>query len=156
MSRTSQGRQLRQPRNSKYVYGATAEDFIRELDEAPKKAPNQKVKENRERARRMDLPYVMFLAAALAACAITLINYVRLQAEITENIDEISKLENKYVSAKIKNDEEYDRIINSVDLDNVKKVAIEQLGMHYATEGQIITYTDDMRDYVRLYSDVEE
>ena len=143
-------------RNSRYIYGANAEDFLRELEEAPRKKLSLATRRNQDRAKNMNLPYTLFLAFALAICAFSQISYVKLQSGITESINKVSKLENQYISLKIDNDEEYNRIVNAVDLDNVKKVAIEQLGMHYAKEGQIVTYTDEMRDYVRLYSDVEE
>ena len=50
------------------------------------------------------------------------------------------------------NDEEYSRIISSVDLDHVKNVAINELGMQYAEEGQVVTIETQGDDYVRQYA----
>ena len=44
--------------------------------------------------------------------------------------------------------------MSSNDLEHVRDVAITQLGMVYAEEGQIISYSSQERDYIRQYSDV--
>lgn len=103
----------------------------------------------------MNLPYVMFLVLAMGLAIVMLVGYIKASADIVSTMDNIAALESQYLSLKADNDEEYNRILNSVDLDEVKRIAIEELGMHYATEGQIITYTDEMSDYVRQYSDIE-
>ena len=98
----------------------------------------------------------MFLTAAFAVLGFVLTGYIRLQSDITSSTRRVAQLESTYLDMKLDNEQEYERIVNSVDLNEVKRVAIEELGMHYATEGQIITYTDTMSDYVRQYSDIEE
>lgn len=141
---------------NRYMYGATAEELERELNAQPKKKLSKRIIKNRENAIHMNPAYVIFLGVAICICAFVLIGYVRMQADITSGIEQASKLESRYISLKNDNDEEYERIVNSVDMNEVKRVAIEELGMHYAKEGQIITYADEMKDYVRLYSDVDE
>ncbi len=59
-------------------------------------------------------------------------------------------------SLKLDNDEEYSRITNSVDLDEVKRVAIQELGMKYAEEGQIVTITGGGSDYMRQVADIPQ
>ena len=103
----------------------------------------------------MNLPYVLFLVLAMGMAIVMLVGYIQANAAVVNSVEKIASLENKYLNLKADNDEEYNRIVNSVDLDEVKRIAQEELGMHYATEGQIITYTDEMRDYVRQYSDIE-
>jgi hypothetical protein len=51
------------------------------------------------------------------------------------------------------NDEDYNRIISSVDLEEIRKIAIGELGMTYAKEGQIITYENAGNDYMRRVSE---
>lgn len=141
---------------NRYMYGATAEELERELNSQPKKKLSKRIIKNRENAIHMNPAYVIFLGVAVCVCAFVLIGYVRMQADITNGIEKTAKLESQYIALKSDNDEEYARIINSVDMNEVKRVAVEELGMHYAKEGQIITYADEMKDYVRLYSDVDE
>lgn len=140
---------------SEYIYGNAVPDVVRELDEAPRHKLSASTRKNREKAKHMNLPYVMFLVLAMGLAIVMLVGYIKASADIVSTMDNIAALESQYLSLKADNDEEYNRILNSVDLDEVKRIAIEELGMHYATEGQIITYTDEMSDYVRQYSDIE-
>ncbi len=117
--------------------------------EAPAKPLDPVVLKNRERARRMTLGYVVFLAAALGACAFILIHYIQLQGELTQRTKEIASKEVELNNIKLSNDEEYNRIMNSIDLEEIKRIAIGELGMVYAQEGQIIVYTDEKNDYMR-------
>ena len=41
------------------------------------------------------------------------------------------------------------KIVNAVDYDYIRQVAIEELGMVYASEDQIVSYTRENSDYVR-------
>ena len=100
----------------------------------------------------MSLGYVVFLVAALCACAIVLINYVQLQAELTAKTAVVAELESDLNHLKLANDEEYNRIASSIDLEEIKRIAIGELGMTYAKEGQIITYTNNGTDYMRQAS----
>lgn len=140
---------------SEYIYGNAVPDVVRELDEAPRHKLSAVTRKNREKAKHMNLPYVMFLVLAMGLAIVMLVGYIKASADIVSTMGNIATLESQYLSLKADNDDEYNRIINSVDLDEVKRIAIEELGMHYATEGQIITYTDEMSDYVRQYSDIE-
>jgi hypothetical protein len=44
--------------------------------------------------------------------------------------------------------------MNSVDMDHVKDVAMNELGMGYTKKSQIITYEMEDNDYVRQYSEI--
>lgn len=138
-----------------YIYGNTVPDIKRELDEAPRKKLSATTRKNREKAKHMNLPYVMFLVAAMAMAIVMLTGYIRANAEVVNSVERIASLESQYLNLKADNDEEYSRIVNSVDLNEVKRIAQEELGMHYATEGQIVKYTDEIGDYVKQYSDID-
>ena len=56
---------------------------------------------------------------------------------------------------KLANDEEYDRIMGSVDMEEIKKIAMNELHMKYPDSGQVsnmIESTDS--DYVRQYKEI--
>jgi len=137
-----------------YMYGSAAPkiDIRKEMEEEPKKQLSHRTRRNREKALHMSLGYVFFLSAALIMAGFVLIDYLRLQAELTSEIKVIAKMESQLNTLKLKNDEENNRIINSVDLEDVKRVAIGELGMVYATEGQIIVYEGAGNDYMRKVS----
>lgn len=93
----------RRRRQQKYVYTATAEEFIREMNSKPRILSNE-TRHNREKARHMNIGYVLFLVAALFLCAMILINYIQSQAELTAKISEISQLEKEVNTIKRSND----------------------------------------------------
>lgn len=138
-----------------YMYDNTARDLQiqRQLEEVPRKQLSNETRKNREKAHHMSFGYVAFLIGALFACGMVLINYIQLQAELTNKMQQASKLESELNSLKLANDEEYSRITSNIDLGEIKRVAIGELGMTYAEEGQIISYINDSHDYMRKVSD---
>lgn len=144
--RTRSGRE-----RSEYVYGNTVRKAMpqEQWEEAPVKKPHPEVRKNREKARRMSAGYVLFLAAALCASAYILLNYVQLQSDLTNMTKIVADKESELNSLRQSNDEEYNRIIRSIDLEEIKRIAIGELGMSYAQEGQIIEYENAEGDYMR-------
>ena len=137
-----------------YVYGNVAyqPDVRRMPEEAPRRRAEPAVRKNRDRARHMSAGYVLFLAAAMCVCALILVNYVQLQARLTNVTRSVADKESELNSLRNANDEAYNRIVRSVNLEDVKRVAICELGMTYAQEGQVIFYTKEESDYMRQVS----
>ena len=75
----------------------------------------------------MSAGYVMFLAAALCAAAFILVNYIQLQSDLTTLTKTVADMESELNGLKLSNDEEYNRIISGIDLEEIKRVAIGQL-----------------------------
>ena len=113
----------------------------------------QQVK-RQHRVAPMNLGYIFFMMLATLVVCVVLIGYVELQADITNRINHISKLESQLNDLKLANDEEYTKIMSSVDLEEIKRIAIEELGMKYAKDGQVITYSEEGNDYVRQYKEI--
>lgn len=113
-------------------------------------------RKNRDKALYMNLGYVLFLIAALASTAMILISYIKIQSELTITIRNISKLESELNDLRLSNDEDYSRAASSVDLEEIRNVAIGELGMRYAKEGQIINVLGEGSDYVRQLVEFEE
>lgn len=111
---------------------------------------------NREKARHMNLGYVLFLSCAVIAAGFILTIYIGLQSDITNSIKNISRLESQLNALKLDNDEEYSRITSSVDLEEVKRIAIQELGMKYAEEGQIVIVEGGGSDYMRQMADIPQ
>ena len=103
----------------------------------------------------MSLGYLLFLSFALILMVGTLAWYISLQSQITNSVKNIAVLESQLNKLKQDNDEAYNRANGNVDLEEVKRIAIEEYGMTYATEGQIISYSDEGgNDYVRQISGI--
>lgn len=133
-----------------YVDGTAARDFdvVSEMKKAPKKKVDAQIEENRRRASALNLPYVLFLTAALIFSSYTLIHYLQVRAEMVSTVKNISSLESKLNKMTVENDERENAINSSIDLDEIKRIAIEKLGMVYAQDGQVITYSGEGNDYV--------
>ena len=164
---TRQGRQYQSTRqttyrNSQYVYGSAARQPERvpvrtpERRQAPREVERPQARPNRraERKSQFSIPFFMFLMCTMAFCGFVLVSYVSVKSEITATNEQITKLESTLNNMRLENDEDYSRINNSIDLNEIKMKAIGKLGMPYATEGQIVYYSEMDDDYVRQVSDI--
>lgn len=140
-----------------YIDGNTA----RKLQTVPvirKRKQNDEIKRQQVRRRvksaPMNLGYIFFMMIAMLVVCVVLIGYIELQADITNKISRISQLESQLNDLKLDNDETYTKIMSSVDLEEIKRIAINELGMKYAKEGQVITYSGEGSDYVRQYKEI--
>ncbi len=141
--------------NSAYVYGNTARKLAvqRQFEEPRRKSVSHQTRKNREKAQHMSLGYIVFLMAAFSISAMVLISYIRLNAEIITLHECISAQEKELNDLRIENAEALTRIESSIDLEEIKRVAIQELGMTYPIEGQIVAYEGVTCDYVRRVAD---
>lgn len=141
-----------------YIDGNTVRkydyDVVRELEKQPVKRISSQTRKNRERATLMNLGTVCFLFASLCVAGVILYGYLGLQAANTAAANEIAAMESQLNTMKLDNDEEYSRIMSSVNMEEIKTRAIENLGMQYAQEGQVIEVQSVTDDYVRQYQDM--
>ena len=138
---------------SEYIRGTTVRKPNRVHEERP-----YRVHDNRRRnPGHMSLGYLLFLTLAMALMVGTLAWYITLQAQIKNSVKNIAVLESQLNNLKQDNEEAYNRANGNVDLEEVKRIAIQEYGMIYATEGQIITYSDEGgNDYVRQLSPIPD
>ena len=162
LSKTNTQRQNYQGTKVKQMYidGNTVRKT--DIEERPvrKKPTNRQTRENRRkdarRATAISFGYLFVMMAFIALGCVILISYVNLQSDITNRIDHISSMESELNSLRQENDETYTKIMSEVDLEEIKKIAIGELGMKYAKDGQVSTYTGEGSDYVRQYSDIPD
>lgn len=158
---TRQGRQMTNRQSAyqrrTYVEGNTVRkiDPVRELQQ-PVRKTNQAVRRNREKARYMNLPYVLFLTTALVITGIMLIGYLQVQSSLTVSVKRVATLESQLNDMRLSNDEQLERINTSIDMEAVKRIAVEELGMTYAKEGQVVTVSGEGSDYVRQLVEMPE
>lgn len=144
----------RADRQTEYIYGNVAyqPNIRRPYEEEPRRRVEPAVRKNRDRARHMSAGYVLFLAVAMSICALILVNYVQLQAELTSVTRIVADKESELNNLKTANNEMYNRIVSGINLEDIKRIAICDLGMKYAQEGQIIYYQKNESDYMRRVS----
>ncbi len=144
---------------SRYIYDNTARELAPETEVRKKNskqiapAPSHK---KRARHSAMNLPYVMFLIMAVAATCIMCMRYIKLQSSIVSHVKTISAMEMDLSELKAENDDLEARIKGAVDLEEIKRRAMDELGMTYAREDQIVEYNSDGTDYVRQFITIDE
>lgn len=136
-----------------YVYGSAApavdpydEDFYRE---ERRRRIEQQHRAQRLRRSVMTPAMIVFLAGALIITAACLFQYITLNAQVTSAVEEIADLESELSELRSDNDEALNAIESGISLDDIKYRAIAELGMTYASEDQIIHYSNEESDYVR-------
>ena len=139
---------------SDYVYGSAApaldpyEEERRGAGQRQSRTQSRPAKSPRRRSA-MSPALIAFMAAALCFMAVCLFEYISLQSEVTNAVEEIASLESELSDLKSENDEALNAIESSVSLDDIKYRAMAELGMTYADEDQIIYYSNEDSDYVR-------
>ncbi len=138
-----------------YVEGNTARK-IRTLERPQEKQQRRRVRRPASpvKVQYTTVIYMIFLAAAACMVLWSCIHYLQLQAETTSRIKNIAVLETQLEKLRKENDDNYTRIMTSVDLDYIKETAINELGMVYAQPDQVILYDGGTRDYVRQNEEI--
>lgn len=131
-------------------------DRTKILEEQKKKRRRNAARRNRERALHMSRGYVAFLTICVGIVAFAAVALVQIQSQVTQRMEHIAALESQITDLKADNDARYKEIVTSVDLDYIKDVAMNQLGMQYATEDQIIYYSVENNNFMDQYSDIPE
>ena len=176
MAKTGRGTTARRNRNTvrnsreMYVQG----NAVKRLQEVPRRTDLHDVQErrrlaqerkqksavpvtqrNREKAMAMNKGFVLFLTAVSIAVLFTCINYLQVKSEITASMKNVANLESELAQLREDNDAYYSQVTSDVDISEIKKKAIGELGMKYPSEDQIQTYVTEGNSYVRQYQDVD-
>lgn len=104
----------------------------------------------------LSIPYCMFLAVA---CVLTLslgAYYLEQQAMATSSQKKIASLESELAEIKKANADELNRIETSVNLEEIRDIAINELGMVYATAENVVLYKNTHQNYVSQYEEVPQ
>lgn len=149
-------KKTRRDERPEYVVEGTA---VRKLYAVPQERPQEKPHEvpyrrKRKNAATFSIPYCIFL---MGVCMLTFFvgaGYLQQQALSTSNQKEIAKLENKLAELKKENKDELNRIESSINLDEIRDIAIHEYGMVYASEENVILYDNTTEDYVVQYVDI--
>lgn len=145
-----------------YVYGNTVwqtEVLPRQYEEetaVPKKRTSVQVRRNRRNAMHMSAGYVVFLSAAAFLALAVCVLYLQLQTEVTSHSEQITKLQQQLISQKEENITRYNAIMDSMNLNEIRDKAVNELGMVYASKEQVISYQSPTNDYVKQYEAIPE
>lgn len=119
----------------------------------PVEVPHKRRKQERN---TLSIPYCLFLAAA---CVLTLTlgaYYLQQQALSTSSQKKIASLESTLADLKKENADELNRIETSINLEEIRDIAINELGMVYATQDNVVLYENISQNYVSQYEEVPQ
>ena len=146
-----------------YVEG----NAVRKVEERPGRQPrtyvnnkrintSTEIYRNREKALRMSAGYVAVLAVCSVLMAGVCASYLSLRDDITSKKASIASLEIQCEALEAQNDS-LDYSINSyIDIDNITKVATEELGMVQAGKDQITFYDSTEMEYMKQYEEIPQ
>lgn len=125
-------------------------------------APQKKKKENRKPEPEQTLPvnnlsvyYTCFLALAAVCIVWGCVHYLQLRAEGIALHKEIVAMEAQLEAKTLENDNAYHNVMNSVDMEEIKRIAMEEYGMAIPRPDQVVEYTFPDMDYVWQFRDVD-
>lgn len=158
-NRAKNGQQYtRRVSQAPYVYGNVAVEvepgYHEQSPERPKKKVSRQVQKNRKHALHMNSAYVIFLTVAAVMAVIVCVNYVKLQSRITDRSKNITAMQKELANLKEENNAKYNAVMDSVNLDEIRDRAQNQLGMVYASPEQIVEYDNPATDYVKQLEDI--
>lgn len=136
-----------------YVHGSAA----RKLDRQPRQPRYytvEPIRQPKQKTVQLSVPYVMMLCVAATICMIVAFNTIKLNSEVSNLRNRKGGLTDQYEKLVLSNDLYYDSILSNVDLAEVERIAVSELGMRMAQSGQVVSYSGDIEDYVKQYNDL--
>lgn len=156
------GRENYVTRNGMYVYGNAAP----KPEVAPRKVPtiqpgqerrtSRQVRRNRRRARSINPAYAAFLAVAAVLAVLMCVGFLRIQADIVSRAENVGALQKELAELTEQNDTALQAAEDSVNLEEVRNKAVNELGMVYAAQGRVTEYDSPTSDYVKQYNQIPE
>lgn len=131
-------------------------DRTRIEEERRKKSRRDAARRNRERAMDMSPARMMFLFACVGLSVFAAVSLIQIQSQMTQRMKNIAYLESQITDLKADNDAKYKEIVTSVDLEYIKDVAVNELGMKYASEDQLVYFSVEKENFMDQYSDIPE
>lgn len=145
-----------------YIYGSA----VRQEDIMPQRAEDLRpkhrnetsrlVRRNRNRALNINPAYAMFLAIAAVVAVLLCVSYLQLQSEIVSRSENITALQEELADITEANNTAYQAAADSVDLEQVRDIAVNELGMVYAAQGSVTEYESPENSYVKQYSEIPQ
>ena len=142
-----------------YVYGnvvrqpypvPTHQEERRTRPETPKRH-NPRVHRNRRKAFSITKGYAVFLTIACILTIAICVMYLSLQFSITSRSNRISNLRNQLADLTEANDSAYNALVDSVNIEQVRQFAVNELGLVHMSYGNIIEFERPNNDHVVVH-----
>lgn len=131
----------------------TKEERERELEEERLRRSRRR-RARRQEAPSIDLVSMLFLTVAIVITLCVCVQYLKVQADITNMSKDVASMESKIVTLRNENNAEVESITAAIDLSNIYKIATKELGMVHPEKNQVITYESTKSNAVKQYGDI--
>lgn len=139
-----------------YVRGNVAlKEDIQTKERIQEKRNTQSRREDAQSVK-MNKPYVAFLAIAAVVVLFACVQYLQLQSDISERSQYITSLQREIAKEKEENTTRYNAMVNYMNLEEIRDIAMNKFGMVYAKPGQVITYVSPNASSVTQYFGIPE
>ena len=79
------------------------------------------------------------------------VSYIKVQVGVAGQKEKIGDLQTELTTMQDENDTHYNAIMDSVDLEEIRERAENELGMSPATADQVINYNEKNNEYMEQY-----
>ena len=143
-----------------YISGSAApDDFWAEISQEDAHRSNSDIRlaarRSREQVMQMNRRYALFMGLLVVAMTLALIGYIKLMSDISATNKRIATLESQLTELRSSNNEVYNELTGNVDLEEIRRIALDEFGMKYADQDQIVVYSDSQKDSVRQIIDID-
>ncbi|WP_130837958.1 hypothetical protein [Lachnoclostridium sp. Marseille-P6806] len=139
-----------------YMYESAARELSYEEEGRRNTQPRRKSRSVRSVEQPVSVSHVpaLLLTGMVAFLTVSVIYYVQLMAAVATTNSNISSMQSRLKTLKTANDQHYEEINSSISLEEIKEIAINELGMKYAGAEQIVKYSSNPNDYVHQVAEV--
>ena len=142
-------------RDRYYIDGNT----VRVREALPERSTEQEIRPSLQREAvpvrvRVNVPYVLMLIAVTLLFGYLSFSYLKVQASINASQNRIANMEEQLAEARVENAVRANRLDVQMDLEEVFRIAVDEMGMVYPDGNEVVEYTEQMREYVRQYEDI--
>ena len=136
-----------------YVYG----NAVRQAEVQPKRRQevrpaktgktSSQVMRNRNRAMKISPAYAIFFILAAVCTVAVCVVYIRLQTEVVTRSAHVTSMQEELADLT-------EAAVDSVNLDTVREKAMNEMGMVYESQGNVVEYKSPTSDYVKQYEEI--
>lgn len=120
------------------------------------KQPERRVRSRPRELSGISKASLFVLTLAIGATLYFCIEFLMLQHQVSNMEKDIISKERTLATMKNENDAAYEQINMVYDLDYVYSIAVNELGMVYPNNNEIITFEKTEESYVRQYADIPD
>jgi len=114
----------------------------------------QQIKRNRHRALAITRGYATFLTIAAIMAVVVCVMYLQMNANIMHNSREVAGLRRQLTDITAANEAAYQVVRESIDLEQIRVRAVEEMGMISVHEGRIIEYRRPTEVHVFVHYEI--